>query len=112
MHEFPEVQAMLRQVLSEAPGHARITRLTFVVGEASGHDPRHIAAHFVDAARGSRAEGAVLDFRHERLAAKCAACGTEFGPEERALTCTHCGAFELIITAGNKVSLGGFETDC
>jgi Zn finger protein HypA/HybF involved in hydrogenase expression len=111
MHEFPEVQAMLRQVLSQTPGDARITRMTFLVGEASGHDSHHIAAHFVEAARGSRAEGAVLEFRLERLAAKCAVCGTEFGPREKALTCTHCGAFELIITAGNRVALDGFETE-
>jgi Zn finger protein HypA/HybF involved in hydrogenase expression len=111
MHEFPEVQAMLRQVLGEAPAPARITRLTFVVGEASGHDARHIQSHFVEASRGTRAEGAVLEFRRERLAAKCAACGVEFEPKGTALACTQCGAVELIITAGNAVSLAGFEMD-
>jgi hydrogenase nickel incorporation protein HypA/HybF len=111
MHEFPEVQAMLRRVLSEAPESARITHLTFVVGEASGHDPHHIAAHFLEAARGTRAEGAVLEFRGERLAARCAACGAQFHPEAKALACAQCGAVELIITAGNTVSLAGFEMD-
>jgi hydrogenase nickel incorporation protein HypA/HybF len=109
MHEFPEVQAMVREACAQAPPAARITRLRIVVGEASGHDPHHIEAHFADASRGTRAEGAALEFIAEKLAAKCAACGMEFSQGERAFACTRCGGTELLITAGNTVRLAGVE---
>ncbi len=108
MHEFPEVQAMVRQACAQVDSH--IHRLKIVVGEASGHDPRHIESHFLDASRGTLAEGAVLEFIHEKLAAHCAACGTAFERRQLALACSKCGATELVITAGNSVRLVGVET--
>ena len=111
MHEFPEVQAMIRQACAQAPAAARITRLKIVVGEASGHDPRHIEAHFAEASRGTRAEGAALEFIREKLAARCAACGTEFKADAVALACARCGGTELVITAGKNVRLAGIEAE-
>ncbi len=111
MHEFPEVQAMIRQACAQAPAAARITRLKIVVGEASGHDPRHIEAHFAEASRGTRAEGAALEFIREKLAARCAACGTEFKADAVAFACAGCGGTELVITAGKNVRLAGIEAE-
>jgi Zn finger protein HypA/HybF involved in hydrogenase expression len=88
VHEFPEVQAMVRKACLQAPAGAHITRLTIVVGEASGHDPRHIQEHFTDASRGTPAQGATL-----------------------ALHCNNCGGTELIITGGNDVRLSAVEYD-
>lgn len=110
MHEFPEVQAMVKQACAQAPPGARIKRLRIVVGEASGHDSRHIQAHFTDASRGTQAEGAVLEFIHEKLAARCATCGAEFTGGGMVLACTRCGGTQLVITAGNTVRLSGIET--
>ena len=110
MHEFPEVQAMVQQACAQAPSQSRIKRLKILVGEASGHDPHHIQAHFDDAARGTRAEGAVLEFIPETLSACCASCGTLFQPDTLALSCEQCGSTELNITAGKTVRLVGVET--
>jgi len=109
MHEFPEVQAMVQKACAEVPGNARIRKMKIVVGEASGHDPHHIEAHFAEASRGTRAEGAVLEFIAEKLAAKCADCGANYGRENPDLTCSACGSTELVITAGNGVRLSGVE---
>jgi len=112
VHEFPEVQAMIQRACGQLPAGARIRRLTIIVGEASGHDPHHIEAHFAEAARGNAAiEGAALEFVRERLAARCAACGAEFGSGNPALACSQCGGTELVITAGDKVRLAGVESD-
>ena len=111
MHEFPEVQAMVKQACAKLPIGARVKKLNIVVGEASGHDPHHIEAHFLDASRGTPAEGAVLEFIHEKLAAHCAACGTAFERNQLTLACAKCGATELIITGGNSVRLDGVVTD-
>jgi hydrogenase nickel incorporation protein HypA/HybF len=105
MHEFPEVQAMVKAACAQIGPGASIGRLKIVVGEASGHDPGHIAAHFAEASRNTPAEGAELEFQWEKLAARCAACGAAFGPGERALACPQCGGVELVITAGNSVRL-------
>lgn len=110
MHEFPEVQAMVKLACAQAPAAGRIRRLKILVGEASGHDARHIQAHFTDASRGTRAEGAVLEFISEKLAARCAACGAVFQPDDLALACEKCGSTELNITAGKSVRLLGVET--
>ena len=110
MHEFPEVQAMVQQACAQTPGQTRIKRLKILVGEASGHDPHHIQAHFTDASRGTRAEGAVLEFIPEKLAACCASCGAVFQPNDLAFSCQNCGSTELNITAGKSVRLAGVET--
>jgi hydrogenase nickel incorporation protein HypA/HybF len=111
VHEFPEVQAMVRKACLQAPAGAHITRLTIVVGEASGHDPRHIQEHFTDASRGTPAQGATLDFVHEKLTARCANCGARFSTGDLALHCNNCGGTELIITGGNDVRLSAVEYD-
>ena len=110
MHEFPEVQAMVQQACAGVAAPARIKRLKILLGEASGHDPHHIQEHFTDASRGTRAEGAVLEFIPEKLAASCAACGAVFQPDHLALSCEKCGSTELNITAGKSVRLVGVET--
>ncbi len=111
MHEFPEVQAMVRDACKKAPAGAHIKQLTIVVGEASGHDPHHIQEHFLDASRGTAAEGATLKFIHEKLTAKCAGCGTAFSTNEIVLHCAQCGGTELIITGGNDVRLQSVDWD-
>jgi hydrogenase nickel incorporation protein HypA/HybF len=110
MHEFPEVQAMVKQACAQAPASTRIKKLRISVGEASGHDPHHIQSHFTDASRGTRAEGAVLEFIAEKLAACCASCGANFQTGNLALSCEKCGSTELNITAGKDVRLVGVET--
>jgi hydrogenase nickel insertion protein HypA len=111
VHEFPEVQAMVREAAARVPAGARIKRMQIVVGEASGHDARHIEAHFAEASRGTSAEGAKLEFVSEKLAATCSACGIQFNPGSLALTCAECGGTELKITAGNSVRLAGVEAE-
>lgn len=109
MHEFPEVQELVRQAAAQVSEGVGIKRLWIVVGEASGHDPRHIEAHFAEASRGTCAEGAMLEFISEKLAARCADCGADFSGTEGILACERCGATELVITAGQNVRLLGVE---
>lgn len=101
---------MIKQACAQIPAGTRIKKLKIVVGEASGHDAHHIESHFAEAARATQADGAVLEFIHEKLAAKCAACGMEYASGTLALACTQCGGTALVITAGNTVRLVGVET--
>jgi len=110
MHEFPEVQAMVKQACAQVPAGSRIKKLRIVVGEASGHDPRHIQAHFAEASRATPAEGAALEFIREKLAGTCTHCGAEFIGGGLVLACGQCGGTQLEINAGNSVRLVGVET--
>ena len=110
MHEFPEVQALVQQAIAEAEG-ARVTRLKIIVGEGSGHNPHHIQEHFIEASRGTSAEGAVLEFIPEKLAAKCAQCGAPFSAENQSFACEQCGSTELLICSGKAVRLIAVEKE-
>jgi hydrogenase nickel insertion protein HypA len=109
MHEFPEVQAMVREACANLPPGTHIRRMTIVIGEASGHDARHIQVHFDDASRGTAAENATLTFIAEKLSARCTTCGTDFRPTGLLLSCTNCGGTELTITAGSSVRLASID---
>ncbi len=100
---------MVRDACAQIPPGVRIRRLTIIVGEASGHDARHIQSHFDEASRGTPAENASLDFVVEKLSARCAVCGTNFVPTGSLLACTKCGGTELTITAGHSVRLATVE---
>jgi len=109
VHELHEVRAMVREACAQACGLSRITKLKIVVGEASGHNPDHIAAHFREASKGTKAEGAKLEFTIEKLAGNCASCGAVFDAKKSAFACGQCGSRELNITAGKDVRLAGVE---
>lgn len=63
MHE----QALMRDVMREiervaaAEGAARVTRVAVRFGPLSHFTPEHFREHFVDASRGTIAEGAQVD---------------------------------------------------
>ncbi|MCL5098583.1 MAG: hydrogenase maturation nickel metallochaperone HypA [Candidatus Omnitrophica bacterium] len=109
MHEFPEVQQLVRDALTRVPQSKRIRRLVIAIGEASGITPEGIEHHFPAAARGTPAENAVLEFQREKLAARCAHCAAEFKPQGMALACPQCGSTELTITGGQGVRLADIE---
>lgn len=109
MHEFPEVQAMVRDACARLPAGKAIRKLVIVVGEASGHDPDHIAGHFDEAAAGTAAAGAALEFVIEKLLACCANCGAGFDGAGSAFACPQCGGTELEIIAGRAVRLDRVE---
>jgi hydrogenase nickel incorporation protein HypA/HybF len=111
MHELQQARRLLQEALAQRGNGRRITTLTVIVGEASGHSPEHIAEDFVAAARGTPAAGAALVFQVEKLAARCARCGAAFEPKPPVLACPACSSAELTITAGHEVRLGRAEAE-
>jgi hydrogenase nickel incorporation protein HypA/HybF len=111
MHESGQVQALLHEALARTPGSSRLRTLRILVGEACGHSPPHLAEHFSQAAKGTRAQGAVLEFALEKLAAQCARCKAPFDSGQLSFACPNCGNTDLVITAGNTVRLLEVEAD-
>jgi hydrogenase nickel incorporation protein HypA/HybF len=109
MHELHQARLLLQEAQTRAGKGRRVRRLTVIVGEASGHWPEHLAEDFAAAAKGTPAEGAVLELLVEKLAARCAQCGGAFEPKPLVLACPACGSAELTITAGQQVRLDRVE---
>jgi hydrogenase nickel incorporation protein HypA/HybF len=65
MHEKALLDDLLRRILAvaEAEGAARVTRIRVRLGALSHFTPEHFREHFLDASRGSLAEGAEVEAR-------------------------------------------------
>ena len=63
MHEKAMMDDMIRQVLAtaEAEGSTRVVRVRARLGVLSHFTPDHFKEHFDDAARGTIAEGALVE---------------------------------------------------
>jgi hydrogenase nickel incorporation protein HypA/HybF len=63
MHERALMNDLMREIeaVARADGAARVTRVAVRLGALSHFTPEHFREHFVDAARGTLAEGAAVD---------------------------------------------------
>lgn len=63
MHERALMNDLMREIeaVARADGASRVTRITVQLGALSHFTPEHFREHFVDASRGTLAEGAVVD---------------------------------------------------
>ena len=63
MHEQALMNDLMRKIEAEAAaeGGARVTRIRVRLGALSHFTPEHFCEHFVDAARGTVAEGAEVE---------------------------------------------------
>jgi hydrogenase nickel incorporation protein HypA/HybF len=91
MHESSLARELLALALKSALPGERVRALRGRLAETESLDPQAIAWNFAALARGTAAEGAVLDLRTEHLRATCAACGAVYQPEHHVLLCPGCG---------------------
>jgi hydrogenase nickel incorporation protein HypA/HybF len=63
MHERALMTDLMREIeaVARADGAERVTRVSVRLGALSHFTPEHFREHFVDASRGTLAEGAVVD---------------------------------------------------
>ncbi len=63
MHERALMDDLMREIdaVARADGATRVTRVSVRLGALSHFTPEHFREHFVDASRGTLAEGAVVD---------------------------------------------------
>jgi hydrogenase nickel incorporation protein HypA/HybF len=63
MHERALMTDLMREIeaVARADGATRVTRVSVRLGALSHFTPEHFLEHFVDASRGTLAEGAVVD---------------------------------------------------
>lgn len=63
MHERALMNDLMREIdgVARADGASRVTRVSVRLGALSHFTPEHFREHFVDASRGTLAEGAAVD---------------------------------------------------
>jgi hydrogenase nickel incorporation protein HypA/HybF len=93
MHESSIARQVLSIALARAAGEGDV-RLTAVRGHVAETEALSIASvrfHFDALARGTAAEGAVLELELRRLSARCRACARTYEPDHHLLLCPSCG---------------------
>lgn len=114
MHEHGIARDLWKVILSEAEKNnlAKITKITVVLGTASGIEKDFLNHSFVDHifVENAVAKDAVIEYEIVPLAAQCNLCLEEIRPSQMEyLTCPHCGANDIKIVSGHEVYVKNIE---
>ena len=111
MHELSLARALIDRLTEEAERHdvARVLRVKLAIGALAHVDADALAFGFDVAARGTLAEGAVLDIERPAGAAHCLGCGADVAIGSRADLCPMCGGARLVITGGEDMTVREME---
>ena len=112
MHELGVANEILDTALSEAVRHAakRVTSIRLRVGVLRAIEPENLSFLFGHLARGTTAEGALLEIVEEPVRIECPACGPS---EARAFTfeCPSCKGSGVSVTCGDALSILSLDVD-
>jgi hydrogenase nickel incorporation protein HypA/HybF len=93
MHESSLAKKLLEAALESVPGQ-KILAVHGWLADTEAMDRASVAFHFAAHARKTRAEGAQLEIRIERVAARCMQCGECYAPDHQVTLCPRCGSTE------------------
>ena len=112
MHELGIANEILGVALSEADRHAakKVTSIRLRVGVLRAIEPENLSFLFGHLARGTPAEGALLEIVEEPVRVECASCGVS-----DALTfsfeCPRCKGPDISVTGGDTLSILSLDID-
>jgi hydrogenase nickel incorporation protein HypA/HybF len=110
MHETALAKRILDAVIARAQG-ARVTRVRGVVAEDEALSHEALEFHFTAHARGTLAEGAVLELELRHLSARCVACAQVFLPEHHTPSCPRCGSLETSLAGTPGVFIENIDVE-
>ena len=112
MHELGIANEILDIALSEAGRHTakRVTSIRLRVGVLRAIEPENLSFLFGHIARGTPAEGALLEIVEEPVRVECEACGVS---EARSFTfeCPRCKGSGVSVTGGDSLSILSLDID-
>ena len=112
MHELGIANEILDIALSEAGRHTakRVTSIRLRVGVLRAIVPENLSFLFGQLARGTPAEGALLEIVEETVRVECEACGVS---EARSFTfeCPRCKGSGVSVTGGDSLSILSLDVD-
>ena len=98
MHEVALARGILQAVLAALPpGAGRVLRVRGWLAETEALSAESLQLGFSALARGTAAEGAVLDLALRHVAASCQACGRVYLPEHHLTLCPACGSADGLL---------------
>ena len=118
MHEASAAEALVKMVSGvleerraarESGPCARVTKISLVVGEATGYMRESLEFYVAASAKGSPAEGAVLDITYVKPLLRCPSCGLEFERRRFTFECPDCGTQGLMTKAGSEFYIDSIE---
>lgn len=118
MHEASASEAIVKMVAEEARsrsgpggGSMRVSRISLVVGEATGYMRESLEFYVAASARGTAAEGAALDIRYVKPRMRCPSCGREYERVRFSFACPSCGAQGLMTKTGSEFYIDSIEVE-
>mgnify|MGYP000453220007 CR=1 FL=1 len=114
MHEHGIARDLWKAVLEEAKKNniSKITKLTIVLGDASGIERDFLEHSFVDHIfkEYEIAEGAVIEYEIAPLSAVCKGCSKDIKPSDMENpVCPQCGSTDIEIVSGRDVYVKSIE---
>jgi hydrogenase nickel incorporation protein HypA/HybF len=90
---------------------ARVSRISLVVGEATGYMRESLEFYVSASAKGSPAEGAALDIRYIKPLLRCPSCGREFERRRFSFDCPGCGTQGVMTGTGSEFYIDSIEVE-
>ncbi len=113
MHETSLSQSILHAVLAELqrvdPPPLRLKRVRVVAGSHHPIVPDDVISAYATEARGTPAEGSVLELSIAPMRGRCVACG--WRGEVAEFACGSCGSLDLEIESGDSLRLEALEVE-
>lgn len=113
MHELGVTQNILNIALHHADqaGAARITELNLVIGELASIVDESVQFYWDMIAKGTKAEGAILNFKRINATLQCKSCGFTFDLNRRDFICPDCGSTQVEVAGGDEFFLESIDVD-
>lgn len=113
MHELAITESVIDLINQEArdKGFQKVLAIRLQVGEYSGLMPECLREFFPIAARGSIAEGAVLEIQSLPAAFHCQECGYRGPVERKSACCPDCGSTAIRMTAGREFFVDSLKVE-
>jgi hydrogenase nickel incorporation protein HypA/HybF len=104
MHELSLTESLLDIIEEYALKHhfERVTSLKLSLGRLSCVDPSALEFAFQVQSRGTRAEGARLEFHISPAVLYCFSCQQHCEVERFEATCPHCDTWDVVLTGGTE----------
>jgi hydrogenase nickel incorporation protein HypA/HybF len=110
MHESSLARKLLDAAL-ERTHEERIVAVHGWIADAEALSAESLAFHFAAHARNTRAEGAQLKVRIERIAARCKGCGEHYAPEHHVTLCPSCGCAEAQLLGRSGIGIDAIDVE-
>jgi len=113
MHELPVTQNILDIALDHAhkAQAKRVLRINLTIGELSSIIDDSVQFYWEIIAKGTIAEGAVLNFNSIPTLLECHACHTQYKPVDREYACPNCQSLQFKIVHGQEFFLESIDIE-